>query len=241
MVLLKVDTLEPEGATTTLTVGESGQNTVLPGNIIKFNTLKDAGGNTLFVSDGAGNLSSVNAGFGATTSLVSEQTFTGQTSVTFSSAMITSSFKEYVFSFYNINPSNNDTNFTFQANSGFNQTITSGVAYQQANGNTSLSKGENPGASQGQGTAEQLLGNNLTNDADQGLSGEMHIMNPSSTTYKTQWFGGCVFTQRDAPVPWCTWTHFSGYFDSESTAIDTIRFSISGGTMDGTIKLWGWK
>ena len=91
MGLLKVDTLEPEGATTTLTVGESGQNTVLPGNIIKFNTLKDAGGNTLFVSDGAGNLSSVNAGFGATTSLVSEQTFTGQTSVTFSSAMITSS------------------------------------------------------------------------------------------------------------------------------------------------------
>ena len=58
MGLLKVDTLEPEGATTTLTVGESGQNTVLPGNIIKFNTLKDAGGNTLFVSDGAGALSS---------------------------------------------------------------------------------------------------------------------------------------------------------------------------------------
>ena len=241
MGLLKVDTLEPEGATTTLTVGESGQNTVLPGNIIKFNTLKDAGGNTLFVSDGAGALSSVNSAFGSTTSLVSGQTFTNQSSVTFSSAMITSTFKEYVFAFYNVNPSTNDVSFTFQANTGFNQVITSNYCYQQANGNTSLGKGENAAAAQEQGTAEQMLANNLTNDADQGLSGEMHLMNPSSTTYKTHWFGGCAFTQRDAPSPWSTWTHFGGYFDSDSTAIDTIRFSISGGTMDGTIKLWGWK
>ena len=47
-----VDTLEPQSGTT-LTVGETGQNTVVGGNTIKLNTLKDAGGNTLFVSDGS--------------------------------------------------------------------------------------------------------------------------------------------------------------------------------------------
>ena len=38
--------LEPQSGTT-LTVGETGQNTVVGGNTIKLNTLKDAGGNTI--------------------------------------------------------------------------------------------------------------------------------------------------------------------------------------------------
>ena len=55
---LKIDTIEPEGATTTLTVGETGQNTVIAGAGIKANILKDAGdGGTLvaaFTTVGAG-------------------------------------------------------------------------------------------------------------------------------------------------------------------------------------------
>ena len=38
---LKIDTIEPEGATTTLTVGESGQNTVIAGAGIKANLVRD--------------------------------------------------------------------------------------------------------------------------------------------------------------------------------------------------------
>ena len=37
MGTLYVDTLEPEGATTSLAVGESGQNMVIGGNTMKFN------------------------------------------------------------------------------------------------------------------------------------------------------------------------------------------------------------
>ena len=51
---LKINTIEPEGATTTLTVGEAGQDTVIAGAGIKANVLKDAGGNALFTSDGSG-------------------------------------------------------------------------------------------------------------------------------------------------------------------------------------------
>ena len=51
MGLLYVDTIEPQSGTA-LTVGESGQNTVLPGNDLRANVLQDAGGNAIFTSDG---------------------------------------------------------------------------------------------------------------------------------------------------------------------------------------------
>ena len=61
---LNVNAIEPEGATTTLSVGRTGRNVIITDNL-KANTLKDAGGNTLFTSNGSGVLSSVNAAFGA--------------------------------------------------------------------------------------------------------------------------------------------------------------------------------
>ena len=95
---LKIDTIEPEGATTTLTVGESGQNTVIAGAGIKANVLKDAGGNALFTSNGSGTLSGVNSGFGSAQALISTQTASTSTSVSFTSG-IDSTYKEYVFIF----------------------------------------------------------------------------------------------------------------------------------------------
>ena len=61
----KINTIEPEGATTTLTVGESGQNTVIAGAGIKANVAKDAGANAIFTSNGSGVLSGVNSAFGS--------------------------------------------------------------------------------------------------------------------------------------------------------------------------------
>ena len=78
---LKINTIEPEGATTTLTVGESGQNTVIAGAGIKANVLKDAGANAIFTSNGSGVLSGVNAGFGSAQVLIQSQTVTNQATV----------------------------------------------------------------------------------------------------------------------------------------------------------------
>ena len=66
---LRVATIEPEGATTTLTLGASGDTVTSSADSIKANTFKDAGGNTLWTSDGAGTLSSVNIGLKPTTGL----------------------------------------------------------------------------------------------------------------------------------------------------------------------------
>ena len=124
MGTLYVDTLEPEGGTTTLTVGETGQNTVIGGNTIKFNTLQDAGGNAIFTSNGSGVLSSVNSSFGSDMNLILSQTVTGGASISFTSG-ITSTYGEYIFKFIDINPATDETFFTVQFNaaggSGYNE------------------------------------------------------------------------------------------------------------------------
>ena len=61
MGTLRAKTIEPATGST-LTLGASGDTVTVSSDSIKVNTFKDAGGNTLFTSDGAGTLSSVNSG-----------------------------------------------------------------------------------------------------------------------------------------------------------------------------------
>ena len=97
---LNVNTIEPAGST--LTLGASG-DTVVATDSVNVNTVKDAGGNTLWVSNGSGTLSSVNSGLGDSLKLISSQTADDDASVSFTSG-IDSSYKEYIFKFYNIAP-----------------------------------------------------------------------------------------------------------------------------------------
>ena len=99
MTTLKVNAIEPEGGTTNLTVGLSGQNVVIGGSGgLKANTFKDAGGNTIFTSDGSGTVSG--ASFGDVV-LITSQTASNSASLSFTSG-ITSTYKEYIFEFFNI-------------------------------------------------------------------------------------------------------------------------------------------
>ena len=77
-------------------VGKSGQNLVVTADSLKANVAKDAGANALFTSDGSGNISGLNSGFGSAQTLIQSQTFTDQATVSFTSG-IDSTYKEYVF------------------------------------------------------------------------------------------------------------------------------------------------
>ena len=94
MTTINVNTIAPSGST--LTVGDSG-DTIVALDEIKVNTVKDAGGNTLWVSNGSGTLSSV-SGFGGALNLLSTQTASGSATISFTSG-IDSTYKEYVFKF----------------------------------------------------------------------------------------------------------------------------------------------
>ena len=165
-----VDTLEPQSGTT-LTVGETGQNTVVGGNTIKLNTLKDAGANTIFVSDGSGNLSSVNVGFGSAYALISTQTASNSASLSFTSG-ISSSYFTYMFRLNFIAPQTDDAYFQFQGStdggSNYNTTMTTTLyrSYHAEN-NTAEGLGYQT-TDQAQGTAFQPLMENegMGNSAD---------------------------------------------------------------------------
>lgn len=111
MAKLYVDTIEPEGATTNLAIGESGQNIIVTGNDIRANVLQDAGGNAIFTSNGSGTLSGVNSGFGDALVLIATQTADDSASLSFTSG-IDSTYDEYIFMYFNIQPATNNAFFS---------------------------------------------------------------------------------------------------------------------------------
>ena len=236
---LNVNTIEPEGATTTLNVGISGKNVTITDNL-KANTLKDAGGNTIFTSDGSGNLSSVNSGFGSAQVLLSTQTASDSASLSFTSG-IDSTYKEYVFDFININPATSQPMFTFQVNavggSGFDETITSTYFYAyHAEDDSAAALTYVAGRDQAQGTAYQKIAGDIGNGADENCVGELHLFNPSSTTYVKNFYSRTNVHTNAYSVD----SSAAGYINTTS-AIDEISFAMSSGNFDGVIKMYGIK
>ena len=235
---LNVNTIVPDGST--LTVGTSGGSVVMTDDV-KVNTVKDAGGNTLWVSDGSGSLSSVNSGFGGAMKLLSTQTVTGQSSINFTSGL-DSTYTEYVFKFININPDTADARMGFKAstNSGSSYgvvtTTTAFYSYYRENG-ASGTIGYVGGDDAAESTGLIRLSGGMNADADQGYTALMHFFNPASTTYVKNFYVRSGFQSNDSP-PYMNDMYFAGYVNTAS-AVNAIQFATESGNFDGTIKMYG--
>lgn len=237
MSTLNVTTVEPAGAT--LTIGESG-DTVKANDSVNVNTVKDAGGNTIWVSDGSGNLSSVNSAFGDALVLLSTQTASDDASISFTSD-IDSTYKEYIFKFINMNPATDNKDWTFQVStdggSSYSETITSTkfYAYNWSGGGW---LGYGTSGDQAEGTAYQNLGGGVGNASQKSYSGELHLFNPSSTTYVKNFYHVSQF-ENDGTLSINDYT--AGYFNTTS-AVDAVSWKFSSGNViDGTVKMYGVK
>jgi len=237
---LKTNAIEPEGGTTNLVIGESGQNTVIGNNDIRANVLQDAGGNAIFTSDGSGAMSGVNSGFGSAMVLISTQTASNPASITFSSG-ITSTYGEYIFKFYNINPVSDKADFSFQVNAtdstSYDEPITSSCFRPYHYQNDSATDLAFFSGEQGNGTAEQFIIKDIGNGSDESASGEMHLWNPGSTTYMKHFYTNTNSYQGDN---YALDLYTAGYIN-DTTAINDIRFRMASGNFDGTIKMFGVK
>ena len=192
--------------------------------------------NTLWVSDGSGNLSSVNSAFNDSLVLISSQTASGSASISFTSG-ITSTYQEYIFKFYNINPATDNVVFQFQAGSSSydsEMSTTTFTAYHdEANTTTALTYWA--AQDQAAGTAYQSIGPECGNGADECSAGELHLFNPASITYVKNWYG---------VVQQYQYTNMSqeffpaGYFNI-SAAITQVQFKMSSGNFDGIIQMYG--
>ena len=229
---LNVNTISPAGSA--LTIGDSG-DTIVVADDIKVNTVKDAGGNTLWVSNGSGVLSSVSSGFGGALNLISTQTASDSASLSFTSG-IDSTYKEYVFKFININPATNDTAFKFQAGSSYNTAITSTTFrpwHREDDGSSGLAYVA--GEDQAQGTAYQSIGFSESSDADNDGGGELHLFNPSSTTYVKNFYSRFQYV---SSTPSSVDFYLAGYLNTTS-AITQVQFKMASGNFDGKIKMYG--
>jgi hypothetical protein len=242
MGILRTKTIEPATGST-LTLGASGDTITVSSDSIKANTFKDAGGNTLFTSDGAGTLSSVNSGFaGAGPILISTSTASGSSSIEITSG-IDSTYDEYMFVCTNINVATSSAEFGFQVNasgaSGYNETITSTNFFVEHLESDGLNDGFNydTGNDQAQGTALQVLVREAGNGADQNMGIILHIFSPSDTTYVKHFYSRAS----SSVVQDGESGHFVAGYVNTTTAIDEISFSASTGNFDGTIQMYGIK
>jgi hypothetical protein len=233
-----VDAITTTEASQDLTLGGSGDNVIVTaGATLKTNTIKDSGGNTLWTSDGSGNLSSQNSGLKGNMVLLSTQAASNAASVSFTSG-IDSTYKLYIFKFFDINPPAGSAHFTFQVNAsgqtGFNETITSTVfrAYHDES-NSTATIDYTTGQDQAQGTAYQCIARDVNVGADACAAGELHLFNPSSTVYIKHFYAR---TSGNGAYEMDTFA--AGYINTTS-AITEISFKVASGNMDGTIKMYG--
>jgi len=238
MSSLETRKIEPQSGTT-VTLGAGGDTVLVSASQLKTNTVKDAGGNTLFISDGAGTLSSVNSALSGSMTFISSQTASNSASIFFTSG-IDSTYDEYVFFFININPTADGSKFTFQCDAAGNDSYNEEMITtffeaenDEAAGGGSL--GYKTGNDQAAGYSFQDLTREIGSDADQSGSGELHLFAPSSSIYVKQFYSRASSSshsdyERDSYV--------AGYMDRTS-AISRIQFKMDTGLFDGTIYLYG--
>ena len=177
---------------------------------------------------------------GSSLVLLETQTASSSSTISFTSN-IDSTYKEYIFKFISVHPATDGANLSFQANasggSGYNETITSTTfnAYHDE-GDSGTALAYNTGMDQAQGTSFQNLGDNTGNDNDQCVSGELHLFDPSSTTFVKHFIAS---SNNYNASNYSTRLQTAGYINTTS-AIDEIQFKFSSGNIDsGTIKLYG--
>ena len=168
-------------------------------------------------------------------------TATASSSATLSFASsINSTYNSYMFKFIDIHPSGNDVAFQVNFRDGstaYDATKTSSYFYAQHNeADDSTSLGYYTPNDVAQGTGVQKMNLGLGNGNDESLAGEMHLFNPSSTTFVKHYIGRSQeYYQDNRTVD----TYYAGYCNV-TAAIDGVQFSFSSGDIDaGTIKMYG--
>ena len=238
MSTVYADTLEPTVPTKDTTLGATGYSITIGGDSINTNVIQDSGGNVLFQSDGSGTLSNVNSAFSADLKLLSTQTASGASSVSFTSG-IDSTYDVYIFKFIEINPSDDISDFKFQGStnggSGYGITKTT-TAFWAAHSETGVSEMEyRTSQDLAQSTDAQWLTFHTGNGADENASGELYLFAPSSTTYVKHFYSTVNYYQNnDYSTEWFV----GGYFNTTS-AINAMQFTMNQGTFDGVIKMYG--
>ncbi len=183
-----------------------------------------------------------NAASPATLVLLSTQTASNSATISFTTGL-DSTYDEYIFKFIDIHPRTDDASFQFNmsTDSGSNYNVTKTTTYfftyhDEADANTTLTY--DTAEDLAQSTAFQRLCSPIGNGSDESASGMLTLFNPSSTTYVKHFISN--FNNLRKVVVFFYTNHVAGYGNTTS-AVNAVRFQMSSGNFDGTIKLYGVK
>jgi len=158
-----------------------------------------------------------------------------------SDVVLDSTYKEYMFIFNDIHPSEDNRNFGFtmsiDGGSNYNvaKTTTIFYSYHDESDNTPGIV-YNGGKDLAEGTGNQMVLVETGNDNDQSASGFLHLFNPSSTTFVKNFISvGNSYEATNNNQN----SYVAGYGNTTS-AVNAIQFSMSSGNIDaGTVQLFG--
>jgi len=177
---------------------------------------------------------------GGALNLISTQTASSDSTISFTSG-IDSTYKEYIFKYYNVHPSTGASlymNLSADGGSNYNVTKTSTAFrafHQEDDGDASLTYLTGYDLAQGTGS-QRISGAINASNADESCSGTLHLFDPSNTTFvkhflaTTNAYGESVYSHQ---------LFIAGYGNTTS-AVNAVQFSLNTGNIDtGTFKLYG--
>ena len=156
-----------------------------------------------------------------------------------SDVVLDDTYKEYVFTFNNIHPETNETQFqiNMSIDSGSNYNVTKTTTFFRA-----YHAEDNSGAAVtyydgdlAQSTDFQRLCLGIGNANDASGSGYLHLFNPSSTTFVKHFIAQ---TSENYIGTYSLHNFCAGYCNTTS-AVDAVQFKMNSGTFDGDICLYG--
>ena len=154
---------------------------------------------------------------------------------------IDSTYKEYIFSIISMHPvtDNQNVQVNFRDGSTAYDATKTTSHFRTSNtegGGDAASLTYQGGDDIASGTGAQSLTRSVGNDNDQHASGQLHLFNPSSTTFVKHFMSVCntahasEYTQESYVAGYCNVT----------AAIDGVQFTFASGNIDsGTIKMYG--
>ena len=178
---------------------------------------------------------------GGALTLISTTTVSSGTSTVSITSGLDSTYKEYIFKFYNIHPGTDNAGFSFNgsADGGSNYNVTKTSTYFRSfnfedDSATGVQYQTNEDLAQG--TGFQSLADRVGNDADASCAGTLHLFDPSNTVGVKHFFSRFNRMFSD-PV---TADDFMGGYGNTTSDVDAIQFKFSSGNIDAcTIKMYG--
>ena len=177
---------------------------------------------------------------GGSMALISTQTASSSSTISFASN-IDSTYKEYIIKYIGVHPATDGADFQVNFRDGstaYDATKTTTVI------NVSHAEDESAGELQykasndlAQSTSFQNLAESVGADNDQCVSGQLHLFDPSSTTFVKNFMS----QTQNSDSGNNTLSFFVAGYINTTTAIDGVQFKFSSGNIDsGVFKLYGF-